>query len=234
MIKAVFFDVGSTLIEPSPNVDGVFFEKARARGHDISLEALRPHLATINNFYEKEYERDGDFWCSPEGSVSMYLDMYRYLAHLVDLSDDAHAIAQDVHSAYLKASYWRIYEDVLYCLKTLKKQGFQLSVVSNWAPNLENLLCELKLRPFFDEIISSANVGYRKPDPMIFSLLLERLSLDPKEVIHVGDHIDADGLGAHRAGIKAVIIDRSNKYTQNEYPSISGLEELPSFIAQLG
>lgn len=230
MIKAVFFDVGSTLIEPSPNIDGVFFEKACARGHDIDSRMVSKHLSAVNNFYEEGYLRNGDFWCSPEGSTEMYLEMYRYLAHLVGLAHDAEGLAQDVHTAYLDARYWMIIDDVPACLKDLKKQGLQLGIISNWAPNLKKLLRDLSLVPYFDEIISSADVGYRKPDPMIFTLLLERLDLNPEEVLHVGDRIDADGVGARSAGIEPIIIDRTATLFESGYRSISTLDALSKLI----
>ncbi|MGI6104982.1 MAG: HAD family hydrolase [Raoultibacter sp.] len=233
MIKAIFFDVGSTLIDANPDIDGVFYEKARARGHQIDSQTVSAHLDTVNRFYEKEYLKDGDFWCSPEGSVEMYLEMYRYLAHLVGLEQDADGIAQDVHDAYLKPEYWKVYSDVPGCLKALKKRHYQVGVVSNWAPNLENLLRGLGLVPYFDEIISSANVGYRKPDPVIFTLLLEKLNLKPNEVLHVGDRVDADGIGARCAGIEPIIIDRTARGVDEGYLQIQCLDELLLLIDDL-
>lgn len=140
MIKAVLFDIGSTLLRPKPDIDGVFFEKAIERGHAIDQATVTRNLAAVNRFYENEYLKDGDFWCSPEGSVEIYLEMYRYLAHLVGLADDAEGIAHAVHAAYLEPAYWAIIDDVMPCLKALKARHFRLGVVSNWSPNLTSLL----------------------------------------------------------------------------------------------
>lgn len=233
MIKAVFFDIGSTLITSSPGIDGVFHEKARGRGHSIELERVSAHMNLVDEFYEAEYLRDGDFWCSPEGSQEIYLEMYRYLAHLCELSSDAEGIARQVHEAYMTAPYWRIYDDVIPCLKELKKQRLRLAVVSNWSSSLRGLLRDLNLMPYFDEILASADVGYRKPNPMIFSLALERMGLTAAEVIHVGDRPDADGEGARAAKIKPIIIDRKGCEAKSGYQCIDSLKNLPRCIHSL-
>lgn len=230
LIKAILFDIGSTLIVPRPQIDGMFHRVATERGHRISLADASQHLSTVDAFYEEEYLRDGDFWCSPQGSIEMYLEMYRYLSELCGIHDDANGIAQQMHDEYLKASNWEILPDVLSCLKMLKRKHLRLGVVSNWSNNLESLLRDLMLHPYFEEVIASAVVGYRKPNPVIFDLMLERMKLSSNEVIHVGDRYDADGIGAANAGIKPVIIDRENRYRDSLYPCIGSLNELSDFI----
>lgn len=233
MIKAVFFDVGSTLIDADPEIDGTFCEVAAARGHEVDPAQVSAHLPAVNRFYEEEYLRDGDFWCSPEGSVEMYLDMYRYLSHLTGLAHDAEGIAADVNEAYCQPSYWKIYDDVLPCLKELKRSHLRLGIVSNWSSNLENLIRGLRMAPYFDEIISSADVGYRKPNPMIFTIALERMGLDPSEGLHVGDRPDADGQGAADAGIEPIILDRAGAFASCGYRTVRSLAEVPALVEGL-
>lgn len=225
-IKAVFFDVGSTLIDPEPGIDGMFCTVAQHRGHTIELDEVALHLDAVNTFYEAEYVKDGDFWCSPVGSVEIYLEMYRYLAHLVGLSHDCEGIAQEVNEAYRMARHWKVYDDVHNCLIELKKRHLRLAIVSNWSPNLRDLMRSLQLAPYFDEIVSSADVGYRKPDPMIFTLTLERLGLKPEEVVHVGDRPEADGIGAQACRITPCIVDRFGYCGETEFTRISSLEDL--------
>lgn len=233
MIKAVLFDVGSTLIDPDPDIDGVFFEVASKRGHVVDRAAVRGHMPTVNRFYEEEYLRDGDFWCSHEGSVEMYLDMYRYLSNLCGLEHDAEGIARQVNDAYLEPSSWKVIDDVPSCLKTLKTRRLRLGIVSNWSSNLEDLIRGLRMAPYFDEIVSSADVGYRKPNPMIFTIALERLAFDAAEVVHVGDRPDADGAGAAAAGIRPIIIDREGSWTGCGYDTVRSLDELGGLLERL-
>ena len=50
--------------------------------------------------------------------------------------------------------------------------------------------------------------GVAKPEPSLFLAVCARLRLDPGEVLHVGDHVDADVVGAARAGLRSCWIRR--------------------------
>ena len=108
-IRAVFFDCGSTLIDPNPSIDKVFIEVARRRGHLLSDKDVSPHMEAVYRFYDMEYLKDGDFWSSPEGSVEIWVDMYRFLCHLTGLTDDVEGMAQDMFQEYLKPQRWFVY-----------------------------------------------------------------------------------------------------------------------------
>jgi len=53
--------------------------------------------------------------------------------------------------------------------------------------------------------------GAAKPDASIFHAACERLGCAPGEVLHVGDHIEMDVLGAARAGLRSCWIDRESR-----------------------
>ena len=71
---------------------------------------------------------------------------------------------------------------------------------------------------------------FSEPHRRIFEWALEQAAVDPAEVIHVGDHVDADVLGAASVGIEGVLIDRAHRYRADEVPDgipvISSLDEL--------
>ena len=185
MTEAVFFDVGSTLIRPCPSVAETFARVAAERGHDLTVRDVEPHMPAMDAYYEAEYLRDGDFWCSHEGSTAIWLDQYRYVCHLAGIGHDAEGVAQTVHEAYRRAECWETYADVTACLRALKERGYALGVVSNWDAGLEGLLRDLRLLPYFDTVVSSAVVGYRKPNPVIFNLACSEnalhISLEKKQ-----------------------------------------------------
>jgi len=233
MIKAVFFDIGSTLVAPKPDIDGVFHEIANKRGHDISFDKVSRHLPAVYQLYDDRYRISGDFWCSQEGAVEIFHSMYQHLSCLTGLHVDAQGIAEAVYDAYLLPGYWNVYEDTWNCLNALQSAGLRLGVVSNWAATLKGLLEGLKVKPYFEEVFASAEVGYRKPNPQIFEVALESMGLNPEEVMHVGDKPDADGVGAHEAGLLPVIIDRHNQHGDCGFTRIRSLDELPPFISRL-
>lgn len=177
MTEAVFFDVGSTLLFPCPSVAETLARVAAERGHDVTVRDMEPHMPAMDAYYEAEYLRDGDFWCSHEGSTAIWLDQYRYVCHLAGIGHDAEGVAQAAHACYRRANHWELYPDVAACLRALKEAGYLLGVVSNWDAGLEGLLRDLRLLPYFDFVTSSAVVGYRKPNPVIFELACEQREL---------------------------------------------------------
>ena len=140
MTKAVFFDVGNTLVRACPSVAETFARVAAERGHALTVRDVEPHMPALDAYYEAEYLRDGDFWCSHEGSVAIWLEQYRYLCHLIGIAHDAEGMARAVHETYRHAAGWEVFPDVEGCLRTLKRQGRTLGVVSNWDAELEGLL----------------------------------------------------------------------------------------------
>ena len=233
MIKAVYFDVGSTLIAPCPDIDGMLYKTACERGHTLCLHEVSRHLPAVNALYEERYRTNGDFWCSREGAVGMYLDMYRYFSQLTGLDADAEGIAHAVYRSYLQPSSWTVFDDVLSCLEVLQCLGLRLGVVSNWAPNLEELLSGLGMGSCFEEVVASATVGCRKPDPAIFKVALAHMGIAPHEAVHVGDRPDTDGSGASGAGLVPVIIDRHDRWGDCGFTRIASLADLPGLIAAL-
>ncbi|MDU1880677.1 MAG: HAD-IA family hydrolase, partial [Eggerthella sp.] len=139
---------------------------------------------------------------------------------------DAEGVAQTVHEAYRRAECWETYADVTACLRALKERGYALGVVSNWDAGLEGLLRDLRLLPYFDTVVSSAVVGYRKPNPVIFNLACEQMGVRAESSVHVGDRPDADGDGAAAAGIRAVIVDRHDAEKDCGYECVTALTDL--------
>lgn len=231
-LQGVFFDCGSTLIDPCPSVAEQFVRVANRHGADITLAQVEPHMVTIDRYYDMEYMKDGSFWASPSRSVELWYDIYRFMCHLTGVLDDVEGVAHDMFQEYLKPENWMVYPDVPDILRTLKREGLKLAVVSNWDAGLTDLIRGLGLLPYFDEVVASAAVGYRKPDPAIFGIACERLGLPAAVCVHVGDNVEADGDGAASAGIGAVILDRKNKLAAEGeaacvYPVSSSLDQLP-------
>jgi putative hydrolase of the HAD superfamily len=78
----------------------------------------------------------------------------------------------------------------------------------------------------FGAISVSAQVGVGKPDPAIFHDALARLGVAPGAALHCGDLPHTDCLGARRAGVRAVLLDRRGTLPEGQCPRLSGLGEL--------
>ena len=173
---------------------------------------------------------NGDFWCVHERAVQIWLDMYTMMADYCGIVEGVPELTQAVYDAYLLPENWSTFPDVEACLKGLKRRGFSLGIISNWDATLEQLIRDLGMLPYFDEVISSAAVGCRKPQSAIFEIALERMGVRADEAVHVGDLPEADGEGAAGAGIRPVLIDRKGVHGDAPYESVRMLTDLVSLL----
>ena len=86
---------------------------------------------------------------------------------------------------------------------------YQLAVVSNfdYTPTALEILNAAGVVPFFDAIVVSDAVGWRKPRREIFDVALEKLHVDARDALFVGDRVDIDVVGAQRLGMDVAWIN---------------------------
>lgn len=208
MIKAVFFDVGNTLLYPHPSVSHVVFEILAEEGHEIALSAIEDLMPLVDEFYEDRYRSDDTFWTNEAETSAVWVGMYSLLCRQLGLHADAERLALRVYDEFGHASRWRVYPDVAPAFDRLVARGLRIGLISNWDRRLSGIIEGLGLSESLSTIVSSADVGLHKPDPRIFELACARLGVSPAHAAHVGDHHYADILGAKAVGMKPVLIDR--------------------------
>ncbi|SHG19092.1 HAD family hydrolase [Ornithinibacillus halophilus] len=122
-----------------------------------------------------------------------------------------------------------VFEDTYPVLNHLK-DNFQLLLLTNGSPDLQQTKLELspEIKGYFDHIIVSGEFGSGKPDPEIFDYALSQLDVEREDAMMVGDNLNTDILGANRAEIESVWVNRKQKEHRDIQPSheIGGLKEL--------
>lgn len=81
-----------------------------------------------------------------------------------------------------------------------------------------------------DAVITSVEVGWRKPHPAIFAESLRRLGIASADAVFVGDSHGPDYLGPRAAGIDAFLIDPDHRHN---IPDARRLRALPKLIDRL-
>lgn len=71
----------------------------------------------------------------------------------------------------------------------------------------------------FSGSFEPAAVGYAKPDPRIFAALVTSAGVDPGSIWHVGDDPEADVVGAQRAGLVSVWMNRTAAIWPTQWPA---------------
>jgi HAD superfamily hydrolase (TIGR01549 family) len=123
-----------------------------------------------------------------------------------------------------------LFADVKETLSGLKTSGLRLGLISNWHSGLDYFCEELGIAPYFDAIVSSAEVGCEKPDSRIFREALIRLRTSPEQTLHVGDSIDDDFRGARSAGLDSVLVDRRSVHGGFSDRKVSDLHDLKGML----
>ena len=93
-------------------------------------------------------------------------------------------------------------------LKKLSKDGYALGLISNftYAPVIHAGLRKLNLSQFFNAILVSEDVGWRKPHPRIFKEALKRLDKKADQTVFVGDSPVEDIKGAKDVGMRTIFV----------------------------
>jgi putative hydrolase of the HAD superfamily len=110
-------------------------------------------------------------------------------------------------------------------------QRYRLSIISNthYPPLIHRNLAAMGVAGRFAQVVTSVEVGTRKPHPAIFRHALDALGLEPADAIYVGDSYADDWVGAGAAGLSCILIDPAGRYPDVKWrvQSLFGLEDCP-------
>jgi putative hydrolase of the HAD superfamily len=109
--------------------------------------------------------------------------------------DEIEALKEDLWNA------WVVDQEVL-CLVDRLGERYRLALLSNATDALEGALCDrYRVDDRFETIVTSARVGVAKPEEEIYREVLDRLQLEPREIVFVDDRAEnvtaAAALGMH-------------------------------------
>jgi HAD superfamily hydrolase (TIGR01549 family) len=126
-----------------------------------------------------------------------------------------------------------LYKDVLPTLDRLQQMDLKMGIISNWDTPLHAMVEELGLAPYFEVVVASHDQRVRsaKPDAAIFEYALNAVGVSPEEAVHVGDSFEADIMGAHSAGLRAILLDRDGTQTGQWGETIRTLHALPDLLS---
>ncbi len=240
-LKAILFDMGSTLIEFENSTWDVLGKLCAERGYgflqkrDFSLpgfpefskalddEFLKARIEVQNNLKEFRAEQVARSLCAflnisaSDGFCRNYLEAYyQPITEQLTLMDGAEEV-----------------------LKLFRERKLKIGLVSNTIFPGYYHLKELKsfgLLPYLDAHHFSSEVGLRKPHPEIFLKTLGELEVDPSQAVFVGDRLVEDVGGAQKVGMKGILrYHESRDYSAPITPDaqIRHLNELSDAVLSL-
>lgn len=104
-----------------------------------------------------------------------------------------------------------LFEDALPALEFLAAR-FPLVALSNGNADLQRV----GLAPYFRAAVCAREFGVGKPDPRIFHAAAGAVDTPPEHILHIGDDVTLDALGALNAGMQAGWLNRSDAIWPHE------------------
>lgn len=229
---AVSFDVGFTLIDAVYDGPKIVTTLLAERNIVPAAEQLRAaHQRAERLFLEDYFRPFNDTWEADQRIIRLY--QRYYVQFLNDLGvAAADQDAQEIIARYLDPSNWRLYPAVLNTLATLKEQGYRIGIASDWGSGLPRILHALGLSGYLDWALVSGTIGFAKPSPQFYQLVVQRAGVPSDKIVHVGDSYYADVRGARTVGIDAIVIDWQRRpWPPLDVPVIHDLAGLPALLA---
>jgi putative hydrolase of the HAD superfamily len=240
-IKAVCFDLGETLL----NFGKVDIVKLFRSGAKLTYDYLKDLSLPVGEF--KSYCRRN------LGTIR-----WRYWLSLLTGRDfDSRELLKKVNQPRgIRLSdeqwdqlVWLWYEPLSKCasvepdikdtLAKLKKMNLKLAILSNTFINgsaLERHLARFGILDFFDVRMYSYQFPYRKPNKHIFTAAVDKIGLPARNIMFVGDRINADIRPALKLGMTAVLKEAYTNCAKRLPPAahkIQKISQLPVLIQQI-
>lgn len=225
-IKGIIFDYGGTIDSRGDHWSEIIWDAYQAVDVHVTKEAFREAYV----YAERELARTRHILPHHTFHDLLLIKMRIELQYLADkglLTADAPELYSRPLADYCDDAARNAIADARPVLDALYER-YPMVLVSNFYGNVESVLKAYGLRHYFREIIESAVVGVRKPDPQIFALGVRALGLEPSEVLVIGDSLRKDIEPARSLGCRVAWI-KGRGWTPEEDAATD-----PSMIKNLG
>ena len=244
--KAVVIDLFDTLVTWNP--DGLPLMQFRGR----EIRSTTPLLySTLETALGKRFDREK----FSEAHASVYSEIFnaraqhdaveitcleRFARTLKILEVDegiAGPLAEDLRRIHM-ARVREVTKAPPARIDAMKKiaQHHRVGLISNFDDSETGhlIMHDTGIRDLFDPVIISADTGYRKPNPLIFKIILDAMKLAPADVLFVGDTPLDDVLGSKGVGMHSAWIRMRGREMPAGIPApdiiIADLAELPAAL----
>ena len=215
--RAVLFDAAETLFTTRGSVGEIYASIARQYGSTADADVIQAA-------FRRHFRGAGPL--SIQDEKLFWKDVVYRVFNEVGMVENFDAFFDLVYEKFRGAQGWMLFPETLDALKQLKNLSLKLGIISNFDSRIYPVLESLNIRDFFDAVIISSEVGFAKPSSQIFAAAVQVLAVPAAEILMVGDSPEDDIDAAARCGLKAILIDRRNRYAAASFHRISLLTEV--------
>lgn len=181
-IRVIMFDLGGVLlrtVDPQPRV----------------------RLASKYNVTREELEKlvfASEISLKAEAGTANPDDVWGYVQKKLRIAND--------ELGSFKDAFWagdRLDDELLALINSLRGYYRTVLLSNAWIDMRKNVAQRFGTLDAFEMLVFSAEVGLRKPDPMVFQHVLDLLGADPEEVVFIDDFAE-NIQAARRLGLRTI------------------------------
>ncbi|MBS7658293.1 MAG: HAD family hydrolase [Candidatus Bathyarchaeia archaeon] len=235
MIKAVAFDLIGTLIKIKDKEDEALLNLYNV----LRKFGFKKDFSLFKKVYNETALKYLDFRKRTEKEVHNKVWLKETLINL-GFNKAFKEVLEESIKAYFKPYIESVeVPNEVYDVLSILKKRYKIGLISNFTDpqTVYEILRKRKLLNFFDSIVISGEIGWRKPNSILFLKLATSLNLVAKEIVFVGDDPNYDVKGAKAAGMIAILITQgaevnSKYYEENEKPDyeIKNINEIVNLL----
>ena len=233
--KVVLFDLDNTLYDYKPVHEKALNEVYKILKKEIEIS----HKEFLKLFKISRAEINREL----AGTASSH-NRVLYFQRLVEKS---HNTIESNVVLKLYNAYWdnflknvKLKKGVIQTLKKLKQLNIKTAIISDLTTNIQlRKMSKLGITPLIDVLVTSEEAGSEKPNPIMFLLALNKLSVLPSDAIMVGDNPINDIEGGNSVGLDTILITNKKSteiqfnedyqkpnYTVKEIPEILSILQI--------
>ena len=209
--KVIFFDLGETLV--TQNIEDNMVTRNALR--EISpLLPRRVSPEKLFELYREGYKINEAIRSRHHVEIPIQVWMRHLLERIIEDKPSDQLVKKAIRIIVkARAANAVAFDDADSTLRKLSARDVKLGIISNVSSHevAVQILEHAKLAKYFDQVVTSASVGIRKPDPGIFRYALMQFKARAEEAVIVGDSETHDIGGGYVAGLKTVLVDRRQR-----------------------
>lgn len=224
-VKAVFLDVGWTVVYPLRSMWEVLAEVSAEAGAPLAAaeaERIVHRLMMAGRAHALAQLDGGAAYTDSDAEFGAQFDaMSRAVFAVGNVPGDRTELGARFLARFWTRQNWQAFPDALAGIRRLRAAGVRVGVLSNASSDLLLFLERCGLLPHFDFTVVSAIEGIKKPDRRIFERAVAAAGVRAADAVHVGDMYVEDILGARKAGIRPLLMDRGAQGMFPNHPEVA-------------
>ncbi len=229
MDKHIFFDLDRTLWDFDKNSE-------QALKQIFSETQTQHQIESFQKFHQVYKDVNAKLWVKyGKGKITKdELRDARFTQTLqkFDLFDKE--LGKYLGDQYINISPFQteLFPNTITTLEELQNEGYTMHIITNGFKEVQHIKLEnCGLKPFFNQILCSEEIGVNKPNPRIFNEAMRMANTKASEAAMIGDDLEVDVIGATNVGMHGIHFDpEARMKNRSDGTRIRNINELPALL----